>query len=293
MNYKELKEKEPIYVIGHSNPDLDTIVSSILMSKIFNSLGIKAYYSIIDSNYDIDNYNLNMLNDCISDYNPVVIKKRDILKYNYFIVDHNDPIQSVGYDANIIGGIDHHEDSKQLNNIVLNNYSCNSLYIYDYFKDNYEFTKADKYAIFLATFNDTMFYKNSRYKKEEQALIDSLGFKENVQLYFDKYFINPDFEKGMKYILSIGEKNYKYNNVEFSSCVVKVRNTDQKRMNDFVNEIKNTNKNILGIWMNVDNNYTKAFFKINGNIVEFNYDFLASRAKTVIKDVFKYLNNFT
>ena len=49
MNYKELKEKEPIYVIGHSNPDLDTIVSSILMSKIFNSLGIKAYYSIINN----------------------------------------------------------------------------------------------------------------------------------------------------------------------------------------------------------------------------------------------------
>lgn len=291
IDLERLRKYEPIYVIGHSNPDLDTIVSSMLISNIFNSMGIKSYYAVLDSGYDIDTYNLNMVNDCIKNYNPFIIERNNIDNYNIFIVDHNDPVQSVGNCSNIIGGIDHHEDSKKLNNILLNNYCCNSLFIYDYFKDKYSFSDEEKYSIYLATLNDTLFYKNSRYKKEQQNIIDSLGVIGDADILLKRYFIEPEFEKGFEYILTVGNKEYSYNEIRFRSCVTKVTNKNQHYISEFKSNIEKLDCNFLGIWMNIEDEKTKVYFKLSDKIIEFNYDFLASRATTVIKDVFKYIDN--
>ena len=47
MNFDLFKEYEPLYVIGHKNPDVDSIVATILITNIFNSKGIKRLMSII------------------------------------------------------------------------------------------------------------------------------------------------------------------------------------------------------------------------------------------------------
>ena len=60
----ELKKYEPIYVIGHSNIDIDSAISSKLLSEILSFFGIKANYAILDSNYIFDEYNKSMLEEC-------------------------------------------------------------------------------------------------------------------------------------------------------------------------------------------------------------------------------------
>ncbi len=156
-----LKQYEPLYIIGHKKPDVDTVVSSYLLSNILNFLGIKSYYCILSNDYEIDKYNKRIIDDYL-EFNPVIIDIKDLGKYNFVLVDHNDPIQSVGSNANIVFGIDHHKDSKQLSSIILSDLCCNSLHIYNYFKDIYSFNSKEKELVMIATLADTLFLKTDR-----------------------------------------------------------------------------------------------------------------------------------
>ena len=53
MDLLRLKGFEPIYVIGHSNIDIDSGVSSKIMSDILNDIGIKAYYAVLEDKYEL------------------------------------------------------------------------------------------------------------------------------------------------------------------------------------------------------------------------------------------------
>ena len=66
MNFERFKEFEPLYIIGHKKPDVDSVVSTILLANIFKSNGIVAYPCFLKEEYDIDEYNLGVLNDCCS-----------------------------------------------------------------------------------------------------------------------------------------------------------------------------------------------------------------------------------
>ena len=93
MDLLKYKKYEPIYVIGHSNIDIDSAVSSKILCDLLNHYGIKSYYAVLESKYDFDLYNKKMVNACMK-FNPVVIKREDVNKYNWFLVDHNDKLQS-------------------------------------------------------------------------------------------------------------------------------------------------------------------------------------------------------
>ena len=77
-----LKKYEPIYVIGHSHIDVDSAVSSKIFSSILNFFGIKSYYAILDNNYDFDEFNKKILNDCMY-FDPIIINQKDINNHNY------------------------------------------------------------------------------------------------------------------------------------------------------------------------------------------------------------------
>ena len=54
MELKQLKKYEPIYVIGHSNIDIDSAVASKILSDVLNGFGIKAYYAVLEEKYNFD-----------------------------------------------------------------------------------------------------------------------------------------------------------------------------------------------------------------------------------------------
>ena len=51
MDLLKYKKYEPIYVIGHSNIDIDSAVSSKILCDLFNDFGVKAYYAVLDKKY--------------------------------------------------------------------------------------------------------------------------------------------------------------------------------------------------------------------------------------------------
>ena len=286
MNLLKYKQYEPIYVIGHSSPDIDAIVSSKILSNILNKLGIKAYQCILDENYEIDEYNMNMIKDCMDDFNPTIIKKSDIYNHNFFLIDHNDRMQSVGKIANVIASIDHHPNAYNVDDVTLSDICSISLYLYSEFKNIYEFSKEEKKQIYYAFLNDSMYGKASRYKESDGLLADELGFGHDYDKYFKKYFIPTNLSNGIESMLYNGLKKYQFDDVHFEGGYIETYGTDG--LEEYRKIISNTT-NFFGRWVDVKNEKTYVIFNFENKIKEFNYNFIASRSTTILNDVIQYL----
>ena len=285
MNLIEYKKFEPIYVIGHEHSDVDSIVSSKIMCDIFNDSGIKSYYAILDSDYEIDDYNKSLIDECMN-YNPVVIKRKDINKYNWFLVDHNDISQSLKTSTNVIGCLDHHINSNQIKNVMLSDVCANALFIYDIFKSEYDFSNEQKYQIFIAFLCDSTYGKSSKYRLEDGKLADELGFGHDYEKYFKKFFKTTDLSKGVKEALYTSYKKYVFDKIEFESSSISSYGT--KGLYEYKSLISNINS-FLGIWKDYKSNKTYVFFNYKNKLKEFKYNFIASRATTILNDVLKYI----
>ena len=286
MNFNLFKEYEPLYIIGHKNPDIDSVVSTTILCNIFKSKGIDCFPCFLSDSYDIDEYNLRMINDCMN-LDMKIIDNND--SYNYVLVDHNDPVQSIGFGRRIVWGIDHHKSSNILSNIIIRPVCSCSLLIYDYFKEYYDFSNEEKFLIYMASLADSLFFKGSRFSKEDKILIDELGYDMNVEEMFKKYFVPTDLSGGIDSLFLNVSKTYNYRGVRFDSLVVKTYNENEYLKQDFIKKIEEK-INFLGVWIDFDKEISYAYFNYNGEVKEFIYDFLASRASTVIPDVFRYID---
>lgn len=288
----DLKQYEPLYIIGHRNPDVDTIFSSYLLSNILNYFGVKSYYSILNKDYDIDEYNKRIIDDYL-DFNPVISDIESLDKYNFVLVDHNDPNQSVGKGSNIVFGLDHHKNCKILDNIIVSDLCCNCLHIYNYFKNIYSFNDKEKELIMIATLTDTLFFKSDRYKERDKLLVSELGVNINSEELLEKYFIETDLSMGIDKFLEKSDRNFTYFGINFSSSVVQSIGDKNDSIIKYKDCILNKRDNHLGMWKDLTNNKTYVFFKINGRLKEYIYNFIASRASTVIPEVINYLGQET
>ena len=281
-----LKKYEPIYVIGHSKIDIDSAISSKIFSEILNNFGIKSYYAILEENYDFNDYNKNMLNKCTI-FKPKIIKYEDIKKHNYVLVDHNDPLQSVGIKAKIVGCIDHHSNCNKIKNAIITDYCSASLYMYKLFKDIYNFSKKQKIQIYMAFLNDSTFGKSSRYKKKDAELALELGFDMNFEKLFKEYFKPTNLNNGVENAIYNGHKQYQFGNATFESGYIEAFGI--KDLEKYKEIIKNK-QNFLGIWIDYCTSKTYVFFNYKSKFNEWEYNFVASRATTIINDTLNIVN---
>lgn len=281
-----LKKYEPIYVIGHSKIDIDSAISSKIFSEILNNFGIKSYYAILEENYDFNDYNKNMLNKSTT-FKPKIIKYEDIKKHNYVLVDHNDPLQSVGIKAKIVGCIDHHSNCNKIKNAIITDYCSASLYMYKLFKDIYNFSKKQKFQIYMAFLNDSTFGKSSRYKKKDAELALELGFDMNFEKLFKEYFKPTNLNNGVENAIYNGHKQYQFGNATFESGYIEAFGI--KDLEKYKEIIKNK-QNFLGIWIDYCTSKTYVFFNYKSKFNEWEYNFVASRATTIINDTLNIVN---
>ena len=285
MDLLSLKKYEPIYVIGHSNIDIDSGISSKIMADILNSCGIKACYAVLEDKYDFDAYNKNMIDDCV-DFKPVVVRRDEIKKYNWFLVDHNDRLQSVGMDANVICAIDHHPNAGNVDCVEITDVCCTALHLFNKYKDEYEFSDEQKFQIYMAFLNDSTFGRASRYKESDELIARELGFNYDYNELFKKYFIQTDLSNGVLSKLYNGHKKYQFDDVYFESGYIERFGIDG--LDDYINIINSLDA-FLGVWVDYENSKTYAYFKYNDTLKVFYYDFVASRATTILNDVIEYL----
>ena len=260
-----------IYVIGHNNPDADTIISSKLLADI---LGYE--YAIIEGN-DIEKSDINLIKDCMN-YAPVIIKKDDISNHKYFLVDHNDVKQSVNDEKLVIGCIDHHPKIGY-DKAIIGEYCATALFIYQLYKDKYNFNEQQKKQIFMAVLSDSKFGRSSRYQEQDKLLIEKLGFTITDD-YFFKYFLETELS-----LYSFKNNGYKY----YDKYDLRSTYIERLGIEGIVNyqEFVRKQNNFLGIWVDALNNKTYVFLNYKNNFITEEYPFLASRGTTVINDFIK------
>ena len=283
---RNLKKFEPIYVIGHSNIDIDSAISSKIASEIFNFFGIKSYYAILDKKYNFDEYNKKMLDDC-SDFKPQIISSDDITNHNYFLVDHNDFLQSVGENAKVVGCIDHHPNSKKVKNAIITDCCATSLYLYELFRKIYNFNDEQKKQIFMAFLNDSTFGKSSRYKTSDKKLVEEMGFSTDYEKMFQKYFIPTNLTNGITNAIYNGHKKYQFGKNYFESGYIETFGTSG--LKEYEKAVKKLT-NFLGIWIDYEKLTTYVYFSYKDKFKKWRYNFVASRATTILNDVLSIIS---
>lgn len=248
---------EEIYVLGHRNPDADSIISSYLLSNILKGLGVKAQFAILKEGYDYVKSDENLIKDFIVD-KPTILDSVDNKKF--ILVDHNN-LNGLDKDK-VLGSIDHHIITGEVYDTLEIEYASTALLIYSLFKEIYKFSEKEKELIGLSVLADTDYLLSSRFTVSDKKLFDELNFKLNISDLQRKYFLINDFK------LSI-EENLYFNYKEYSKNIGKIKRSlvygytkeyveNFKLYNDYLNN--NIDKNWLVIWCDFEDKKTYVWF---------------------------------
>lgn len=262
------KNCKVVYIMGHQNPDADSIFSSCLLSNILNSLGIVAK-PVILNNYSYARSDELLIKDNLKD--EIVILDKTMLSSDdkFIIVDHN----NLG-DLNreqILGSIDHHVISGDVFDTLEIEYASTGLLIYDLFKEVYKFSDIEKYLIYLTVLADTEYLCSTRYKEEDKKLLQSLNVDFEVDILKKKYFVTNDFSQGIKMSL---ESNYKEYNIEGNKIkrymIYSYKKEFDLYFDDYLEYVKNMNdKEVLLIWCDYET--MKTYYYYNNSLRELNF----------------------
>lgn len=248
-----------VYILGHNNPDADSIISSYILANILKTMNIKSSFCILDHNYDYTFHDKKLLDDKFQ-YQPVILHDTD----RYFIlVDHND-LQGLPRD-NVIGAFDHHIIKDEIDNIIEIEYASTSLLLYDLFKEKYSFNEEEKYLIALATLSDTEYLTSSRFTIYDKQIYDELKMNLNVKELQKKYFITTDFTLNIDKNFEMNKKEYIRNDKKITRILI--TSYDDKFLEDYINKAKQLN--YLLIWVNYEDNTTTIYFE--NKIIKLDY----------------------
>ncbi|MBQ8535020.1 MAG: DUF1768 domain-containing protein [Bacilli bacterium] len=246
------KDKK-VYIIGHHNPDCDSILSAYILSIVLKDLGIDAVAvrrsgEIVDKEV-LDYYFGEDLEEII-DYSN-----------KYFILVDNNKLDGIEKNQ-VIGAIDHHVISGEVEDLIEIEYASCGLLIYDLFKDKFNFTNKLKELIYLTVVFDTEFLNSSRYREYDKKIIESFNSKLNVLELKKKYLKITDFTKNIKDNLYFDYKEYKYNDLNIRRSLIKsTTNLRNKYYNDYISSMKTNNINLI-IWCDYDEG--KTYINYNG-----------------------------
>ena len=97
---KECNEK--VYVLGHANPDADSIFSSYILTQILKSKKINAEFCILNKDYNFSNKDKELIEAFLPEKPTIITNTKD---KKYILVDTNSKNDLV----NVIGAFDHHK----------------------------------------------------------------------------------------------------------------------------------------------------------------------------------------
>ena len=166
----------PIYVIGHKNPDTDSIMSSMVMANLENQLGNEAIPVRLGKINKETEYVFNYLQierpEEISDIED---------GQNVILVDHNESTQSANNisNANILKVIDHHT----MNFVApyqlyyrAEPVGCTATVLYKMYKEyDVEITKTIATLMLSAIISDTLLLKSPTCTKEDKVIVEGVN----------------------------------------------------------------------------------------------------------------------
>ena len=270
------KNKE-VYVLGHKNPDADSIISSYILSNVLKGLGANAQFAVLSEDYNYCKSDIKLITDYVK-VKPVIVD--DVNNKLFILVDHNN-LEGLSKD-NVLGAIDHHIITGEVYDTLEIEYASTCLLIYDLFKDKYEFSDNEKELIALSVLADTDYLCSSRFTIEDKKLFGELNFKLDVTELQKKYFLVNDMSLSIEENLKVNYKEYDRSTKIKRSLIYTYTDDYKKYFNKYV-EYLGSKDNWLLIWCDFEGKNTYVYFK--GEIYEI------GKLVTSTNLIFKYLDN--
>ncbi len=285
MDVEEFKKYDIIYVIGHTNPDADSIFSSIILSNVLKKKGINAKFAILKKAYNYSYEDEKVITEYIKE-SPIVLENEDTEKYKFILVDHNDPAQSVNK-GEFICAFDHHINIGKIDKCFSKEYTSTLLYIYDLFKEEYQFSEYEKKIIAISVICDSEYLSSSRFSKNDKKLFDSLNQNIDIDEFRKKYFKVTDLNKEIQEVCDNNYKKYNINEIEINRIIIKVYNENMNFLDKYIKYLLNKHGYWLLIWCEYDNKKTYIIFINNGILTRFEYDYINTSSVLTIKELVK------
>lgn len=291
MNKKYVNDK--IVILGHENPDVDSIVSGIILNKILIQRGYNSEFIIPDKIIQKDTlqilkkYNVNP-----SLYQKDLPSSDDI---KYILVDHNERTVN----GEIIAIIDHHKTSKEKNIEYYYNNEISSTSCFICIGQEELLDKDDIILSVVATLVDTVSFHSTKGRKIDEDWCKQMCEKYNInyeELYNEGLCITD--MSNLNECAFNGLKKYTINDKKVSSSYIQIEYTDNlkqeiKEIIEIIKEhIQKENIDYFVFIVHDMINYKTMYYLISKDKITTNYyDFYAQRGNTIMIDVENYINN--
>lgn len=286
--------KDKYIILGHENPDVDSIVSGYLLEKYMIKLGFDAQFVIPDKVIE-----KNTLNLCFkyglkaSNYQIVDFDFKD--DYKYVLIDHS---EREGL-KNIFAIVDHHPRDKMIKcknyyNYVSSSTSC----IICKGREEY-FDKDDIKLCILAAFVDTASFNSTKSVVEDKEWIEDLcekyGFDYNV--FYEDGLCLTDLDN-IDDVCFNGLKKYNINELIVYSSFIHIKYDKKtslliKEVIKILKEyIKNNNIDIFLFIVHDMVNFKTRVYEIKRECTEeYNYERYTSRGGVIIPDLIRRVSS--
>ena len=271
--------KEGVYILGHNHPDLDSIVSSLILRNILRSFGIDAHFCVLDKEYEYQEDDEKIINEVLKE-KPEVIS--EIGDKKILLVDHNtlDGIPK----NNVVGAIDHHIVSGQVENTLEIEYASTGLLLYDLFKALYNFSEQEKILIGLTVLTDTNYLRSSRFTPTDKKLYDSLGLELNVEEIRKAFQKTTNLKETLDIIARKNSKKYYYNDKIINRILISSDGIEKERYYGIFKEyVSLLDGNNLLIWNDYKDNKTSIFY----NNRSYTLDGIITSTTLALKEIVK------
>ena len=164
-----------IFILGHENPDVDSIISGYLLEKILRIKGYQAEFVIPDKKLDKDTVNICTRNGLNPSKFMKSLNLNNIEDVNYILVDHN----TRNLAGKIICIIDHHPIIKEIEIEHYYNNKISSTACYICRGNEHLLDEFDIKLAIIATLVDTASFHSTKGRKEDKDWVINLCNKYN------------------------------------------------------------------------------------------------------------------
>lgn len=281
-----------IVILGHENPDVDSIISGYILEKVLKIKGYNVEFIIPDKKIEQETLDICKRNEL----DPIKFQKDikfDDKNLKYILVDH--------YERDVAGEIvciiDHHPTSKK---IKINNYynkqiSSTACYICNMFDGLVD--EHDLKLGIVATLVDTASFHSTKSREEDKKwvmdLCNKYGFDYN-ELYKQGLCLTKldDIKKASLN----GLKKYNFNNLLVHSSYIQIEDLElyKDKINNILNILNEYIKDkkltaFVFIVHDMKNFKTMYYLITNEGIEKRYYDSYTARGTTIMPEVEKIL----
>ena len=284
-----------IVILGHENPDVDSVVSGYLLEKILKIKGYTAQFIIPDKKLDTDTIDICTKNGLNPSKFMQPLPLNNTEDINYILVDHNNR----DLEGKIICIIDHHPAMKefQLKHYYNNKISSTACFICR--ENEHLLNEFDIKLAIIATLVDTAAFHSTKGRKEDKDWVINLCNKYNFDYNeLAKQGLSATVLDDLNIASLNGLKKYSFDGYSIESSYMQVEGfaNTEKEIQQILNILKERiqeNKLTAFVFIVHDIQSFKTMYYLitANNIYTKYYSRYTQRGDTIIPEIRKFLNN--